>query len=122
MGELKKKYISVDIESAGQYPWNSSMISLGACVVDGKFNKTFYVELQPITDKYVLENFKVGASSLKCLEGQTFSPEKVLKILSQKGINPNIAMPAFAEWIKKNTQGYRPIIAAAPIKFDGMFV
>jgi len=32
--ELPKKYIAVDIESSGQYPWNSSMLSIGACVVD----------------------------------------------------------------------------------------
>ncbi|MBT4376416.1 hypothetical protein HOD29_03510 [archaeon] len=119
---MKKKYIAVDIESSGQYPWSSSMISIGACVVDGKFDKTFYAELKPITDKYIYENFKIGASSLDCLEGELFSPENALKVLKEKGEKPEIIMPHFTEWILENTQGYTPIIAAAPIKFDGVFV
>ncbi len=72
MKKLSKKYISVDIEANGGYPWNSSMISLGACVVDGKFDKTFYAELKPIRKEYILENFRIGCSSLNILKNYNF--------------------------------------------------
>jgi DNA polymerase III epsilon subunit-like protein len=119
---MKKKYISVDIEASGQYPWNSSMLSFGACVVDGKFDKTFYAELKPITDEYILENFKIGTSSLDCLEGQIFSPENALKILYEKGGDSKIIMPQFSNWILERTKGYRPVLVADNNLFDGMFI
>ena len=120
-----KRYVSVDIESSGQYPWNSSMLSLGVCIVDGQFDKTFYAELKPINKNYIIENFKIGASSLSCLKDYDypkFNPEEVLEILKQKGENPKKAIPEFVNWVLENTAGYRPILSAAPIIFDGMFV
>lgn len=125
MGKLPKKYISVDIESSGQYPWESSMLSLGACIIDNKFDKTFYSELAPITTKYNLENFKIGASSLNCLKHynfDNFNPTEVLDILNLRGECPKEVLPRFAEWILENTKGYKPIFTASPVLFDGMFV
>ena len=125
MESQPKRYISVDVETSGQFPWNSSMLSLGACIVDGKFDKRFYAELKPITDEYVLEAIKIGASSLNCLKEynhDNFNPDEVLEILKQKGESPQKAIPEFANWVSENTNGYWCVLAAAPIIFDGMFV
>lgn len=125
MEKLPKRYISVDIEASGQYPWNSSMISLGACVVDGNFDKTFYAELKPITKQYILDNFKKGASKLNCLKNYNFSkfnPEEVLDILYEKGEKPSEAIPKFAKWILGNTKGHKPFLASDNNLFDGMFL
>jgi hypothetical protein len=125
MEDLPKRYVSVDIESNGQYPWNSSMLSLGACIVDGKYDKTFYAELKPINQGYLIENFKIRASSLNCLKGynhSNFNPKEVFEILKQKGENSEKVIPEFANWVLENTLSHRPILSAAPIIFDGMFV
>jgi DNA polymerase III epsilon subunit-like protein len=125
MESQPKRYISVDVETSGQFPWNSSMLSLGACVVDGKFDKTFYAELKPINRDYLIENFKIGASSLNCLKDYNFNnfdAEEILKILLKKGKEPKKAILEFTNWVLENTSGYKPVLAAAPIIFDGMFV
>jgi len=125
MESQPKRYISVDVETSGQLPWNSSMLSLGACVVDGIYDKRFYVELKPITLEYVYGAIKIGASSLNCLKDYDynhFNPEEVLEILEQKGESPEKAIPEFANWVLENTNGYWCVLAAAPIIFDGMFV
>jgi len=122
---MKKRYISVDIESSGQYPWNSSMVSFGACVVDGKFNKTFYAELKPITEEYLYENFKICASQLKCLKDYgdfNFNPQKVLRILKEKGEEPRKIIPKFHEWILSNSINERPVLVSDNNQFDGMFM
>ncbi len=123
--KLPKKYFSIDVEANGQYPWNSSMLSFGACVVDGKFDRTFYAELKPIRDDYLLENFKKGASKLNCLEDYNhsrFHPEDVLDILKEKGQRPELVMPYFAEWIQKNSKGYQPRLVSDNNLFDGSFI
>ncbi len=120
-----KVYISADVETTGQYPWNSSMIAIGACVVERGFERTFYRELKPISREYLRENFKIGASSLKCLSGYDFSnfnPEEVLAILHEKGDDPRKAMEDFVKWVKECAGGHKPRLAAAPILFDGMFI
>jgi len=124
MKKLSKKYISVDIEASGKYPWRSSMLSLGACVV-GETENNFYSELKPITRKYDLENFRIGASSLNCLKNydfNNFNPEEVLDILEQKGEDASFSMEKFYRWINKNTPEHKPVLCATPIKFDGIFV
>jgi hypothetical protein len=124
MDQLKKRYVSVDIESSGQYPWNSSMLSLGACIV-GDIENNFYVELKPTTNEYLLDNFKIGASSLNCLKDynlEKLDPKEVLEILKEKGQNPKEAIPNFVNWVLSSTKGSWPILAASPIIFDGCFV
>ena len=123
MEKLPKKYISVDIESNGPYPWNSSLLSLGACIV-GDPRNNFYAELKPIREEYSFEHFKIGGSSLDCLASWRgeFNPKKALELLEKKGEDPKIAMPRFANWVIEQTKGHRPILTASPIVFDGPFV
>ena len=57
-------YFSVDIEIAGPIPGKYSMLSLGACVV-GMPDKSFYVELKPISKEFIPEAIKVLVSILR---------------------------------------------------------
>jgi len=125
MEKLPKKYISVDIEASGPYPWRSSMLSLGACVVDQNLNKTFYAELKPITLAYNLEHFKIGARSLNCLRDyhfDNFRPNEVLNILKREGNFAGDEIKRFGDWINFVSEGHRPFLCATPIKFEGMFL
>jgi hypothetical protein len=59
-------YVSVDIEAAGPVPATYSMLALGACHVEDP-SQSFYAELQPINDRFVLEALTVGGFSLEQL-------------------------------------------------------
>jgi len=129
---MAKKYISVDIEASGKTPGKYSMLSLGACVV-GDTSKQFYRELKPISEKFMPDAMPVACLGLKCLEGlqhkpeynptnKLFKPALVLKVLKKEGEEPRKVMTAFRDWIMEVTKGYRPVIAARPTIFDGMFV
>ena len=128
---MQKKYISVDIESSGLTPGKYSMLSIGACIV-GRTDIQFYKELKPINRNFIKDAMKVSCLGLKCLENKRhlleynpkspkFKPELVLDLLEKEGEHPEKVMKDFAIWIIKNTEGFRAVEAAAPIKFDGMF-
>lgn len=126
---MDKKYISFDIESTGPTPGRYSMIAIGACIV-GDTPVQFYREIRPLNMNLVPEAMKVSALGLRCLDksddelnpkSERFNPGKVLEALAKKGDSPEKVMADYAEWIKANTAGFRPVEAAAPIKFDGMF-
>jgi hypothetical protein len=125
-----KKYISVDVESTGKTPGKYSMLSLGACVV-GDIDNQFYRELKPINDNFDPGAMEIGCLGLDCIKDKgdiynpkntNFSPKKVLELLKQEGEEPWKAMDDFRHWAIDVTMGYKPIIAAAPIIFDGMFI
>ena len=128
---MNKKYFSVDVETSGRIPGKYSMLSLGACVV-GETSIQFYRELKPISTEFLPEAMKVSVLGLRCLEklrtseefdpnSSSFNPAKVLAILDEHGERPQQVMADFASWILQNSRGYKPVEAAAPIKFDGMF-
>ena len=131
-GFMDKKYVSVDVETSGSTPGKYSMLSLGACIV-GDVNKRFYAELKPLNLNFDEAAMRVGCLGLKCLERLTFmdrynpksanfKPGLVLELLSQEGRRPDDAMLIFKAWLMSSTEGYKPVIAAAPIIFDGMFI
>ncbi len=128
---MPKLYISVDVETSGPTPGKYSLLSIGACVV-GDTSKQFYRELKPLTTTAIPEALKVCVPGFRNLDqyrneeefnplSRTFSPQRVMTILSQKGEEPSIAMADFANWINQVSVGFDPIESAAPIKFDGMF-
>lgn len=131
--ELPKRYISVDVESSGRTPGRYSMLSIGACVV-GDRSKTFYRELKPISDEYVVRAMRVGCRGLECIAreseddprydpfGAEFRPELVLARLQRCGVSPGTAMQRFDMWVRDVTVGFRPVLAASPTGFDGMWV
>jgi hypothetical protein len=128
---MEKKYISFDIEASGPTPGRYSMLSLGACVV-GDTSKQFYREIKPISQNFIVEAMQVSSKGLRCLdelkhldeynfESDMFNPLKVLEVLYKKGEEPGKVMGDYADWVREHTAGFRPIEAAAPIKFDSMF-
>ena len=128
---MNKKYISFDVEASGRSPGKYSMLSLGACLVDD-LTKTFYKEIKPISSKFINDAMKIGCLRLHCLKQyknldeynpshSKFNPSKVLELLDNIGEEPTKVMQEYNEWILDNTKGYKPIEAAAPIKFDASF-
>lgn len=128
---MEKKYISFDIEASGLTPGKYSMLSLGACVV-GNTDIQFYREIKPITLNFIDSAMRVAVRGLRCLEdlkhleefdyrSEGFNPSKVLDVLYQRAESPEKVMREYVQWVKENTEGFRAVEAAAPIKFDGMF-
>ena len=99
-------YFMIDVESDGAIPGDYSMISFGAVLVDDKLDRTFYGELKPISDKFILEALAVSG----------FSREET----EQFG-DPKTVMINFRDWIKENSKG-RPIFISDNNGFDWMFV
>lgn len=128
---MEKKYVSFDIESSGSTPGKYSMLSLGACIV-GDTSTQFYREIKPINRNLIVPAMQVSAKGLRCLdnlkgrcefnpESNKFNPHKVLDVLYEKGDTPEKVMREYAVWVREVTKGFKPVEAAAPIKFDGMF-
>jgi DNA polymerase III epsilon subunit-like protein len=100
--------ISVDIETAGPYPGDYSMLSIGACTLDEP-RQTFYVELKPIHPASTPEALEIHGLSLQELE--------------ERGAAPREAMQRFAAWLVEVTpSGHRPVMVAFNAPFDWMFV
>ena len=103
-------YISVDIESSGPIPGEYSMLSIGACVIgrENENDSCFYIEIQPISEKFVKEALEVTRFSLDSLK--------------VTGSSPRVAMINFAEWIGKVSGRKKAIFVASPITVDWSFV
>jgi DNA polymerase III epsilon subunit-like protein len=108
MPDTSEFFISVDIETAGPYPGDYSLLSIGACTLEEP-RQPFYVELKPIHPALTDEAFAIHGLSLAELE--------------QRGASPQEAMQRFAAWIAKVTPaGHRPVMIAFNAPFDWMFV
>lgn len=82
--------IVVDVESDGPIPFDYSMISFGAIVLDDKLDKTFYAELSPISEKWIPEALAVSG----------FSRERTKTFL-----DPKTAMLQFDNWLSSVSNG-----------------
>lgn len=100
-------YISVDIEASGPIPGEYSMLSIGACVVSNT-KKNFYVELKPLSEKYVQQALEVSKFSLSDLK--------------LKGTEPAQAMRTFADWINQVAVEKKPVFVGFNATFDWSFV
>jgi ribonuclease T len=101
-------YVSVDVETAGPNPSQYSLLSIGACLVAHP-ERTFYVELQPVS----LE----ADPSAMAIHGLS------LEDLRTRGLLPVEAMKRFADWLPANTlSGQQPIFVGFNAPFDWMFV
>jgi DNA polymerase III epsilon subunit-like protein len=101
-------YISVDIETAGPNPSDYAMLSIGACLVVNPA-RTFYVELQPSTPRFVPSALEVNRLSL----------DKLVK----DGMPPKQAMARFEYWLTAETdRNQRPVFVGFNAAFDWMFV
>lgn len=101
-------YFSVDIETAGPYPADFALLSIGACAV-GDLNTNFYSELRPDRTGVDGESMKIHGLSI----------ERLLTT----GQPPQQAMRAFETWIDETTPAKsRPVFVALNAAFDWMFV
>jgi hypothetical protein len=106
---MKNIFISVDVEADGPIPCDYSMICLGAVVVDGTFDKTFYAKIKPISDKYMPEALAVSG----------FSREETLLF-----DEPHVVMDNFYLWLQNiaNNFAERLIFVSDNNGFDWQFV
>lgn len=101
-------FISVDVETSGPSPHAYSLLSIGACVAQDP-GKRFYLELQPVGERFEPEALAVSGLSLTRLAAE--------------GAPPDQAMRQFAAWVKEVTpDGTRPIFVGFNAPFDWMFV
>jgi len=100
-------YFSVDIESAGPIPGKYSMLSIGACVV-GVPDRTFYVELKPISREFVPDALKVSGFDLGHL--------------AREGQDPADAMKAFRKWIETEARNRRAVFVGFNACYDWQFI
>lgn len=103
-----QSYISVDVETAGPYPAEYSLLSIGACTLLNP-RKTFYVELQPVNP--AVDPDALAISGLN------------LAHLVEIGLPPIEAMARFERWLEFAVpQGIRPVFLAFNAPFDWMFI
>ncbi len=102
-------WFMIDIEADGPCPGLYSMIQIGAVLVDeeGEFDKTFYGELKPVSEK-----FKTDA-----LESFGCTREKSLFYK-----DPVYTMLEFNEWIEKVNEKGRPMFISDNNGFDWQFI
>lgn len=101
-------YISIDVEADGPCPGLFSMLSLGAVVVDGKFDKNFYTTFAPISERYQTEALQVnGFTRDQCLHFK----------------DPEESMNDFFNWLKEiNPKNERLFFVSDNPAFDWQFV
>jgi hypothetical protein len=111
-------YISGDVEADGPIPGPYSMLSFGLAVA-GIFDattfqpqdpstRTFYAELQPISECY--DEAALGVSGLD------------RDALAITGRTPVDAMTDAAKWVHAIAEGRRPVFVGFPVAFDWMFL
>ena len=106
--KYKEAYISVDIEAAGPNPSQYSILSIGAWMV-GNPQKTFYIELKPIHNRYTPEALEINGFSLESL--------------AETGWEPGEAMRRFEGWIQAEIPSeYKPVFVAFNAPYDWMFI
>ncbi|MFN8411761.1 MAG: 3'-5' exoribonuclease [Anaerolineales bacterium] len=99
-------YIMVDVETDGPIPADFSMICFGAVIVDDALNKTFYGQLRPISDQWLLESLQIGG----------FTREQTLQFEDPKEV-----MRKFKEWVETNSEG-KPLFISDNNGFDWQFI
>lgn len=104
---MREIYISVDVEAAGPVPATYSMLSVGAVVVEDP-RLTFYIEFQPINEKYLPEAMKVVGRTLEDFQ--------------HTGSSPKEAMVAFRNWLASVAKDRTPIFVGFNATFDWAFV
>lgn len=99
-------YVMVDIEADGPIPGDYSMVCFGAVIVEPSLSKTFYGQLNPISDKWDPEALKVSG----------FSREETLQF-----DDPKAVMESFEKWIAENSKG-QSIFISDNNGFDWQFI
>lgn len=101
-------WVSVDTEASGPSPSTGSLIAVGACLVDDP-DEGFYAEIRPLADR-------PWHSETELIHGLS------RQHLDRTGLEPHLAMAAFAAWLARVTDGRRAVFVAFNATFDWMFV
>lgn len=96
-----RTYVMVDVEANGPIPGDYSMTSLGAVIVDKKLDKSFSVNIKPIS--------------------KAFDPSREKFVDSTNAIDAKEAMQKFKNWLEKNVKGKITFISDNN-GFDWMFI
>jgi ribonuclease T len=108
MSSPSETFISIDVEAAGPYPGRYSLLTIGACLVEDP-QIGFYIELKPVNKEAV--------------ESALHLTELSLEKLSKVGVEPIIAMPAFADWIRQVAPaGTKALMVGFNAPFDWAFI
>lgn len=99
-------WVMVDVEADGPIPGDYSMVCLGAVIVEPGLERSFYVQLRPISEDWVPAALKVSG----------FSREQTLAFPE-----PKPGMQAFADWLGDSCRG-KPRFIADNNGFDWSFV
>jgi len=97
----------VDVESDGPCPGLYSMLSFGAVALTPELDRTYYIELKPVTDNFIPEALAVSGLDR---EG-----------LRLYGRDPAWAMNNFASWVTATSKG-RPVFISDNNGFDFAFI
>ncbi|MDH1271328.1 3'-5' exonuclease [Rhizobium pusense] len=108
MTNAREIFVSVDVETSGPIPGEYSLLSIGACSAFDPDNG-FTVEVKPINDKFDAKALEVTGLSMKDL--------------SQRGLDPAVAMKAFSGWLATLADsGERLVFVGFNAPFDWSFV
>jgi len=99
-------YVMVDIEADGPIPGDYSMVSFGAVIVEPGLTRTFYGQLEPISERWVPEALAVAGHTREETLGFE-APERV--------------MTRFSEWLAREC-GKRMIFISDNNGFDWQFI
>jgi len=100
-------YYVVDVESDGPIIGVNSMVCFGAIKVDDKLDKTFYGQIKPISQKWVLSALSISGFS---------------RVEHLKFPEPVITMDDFYKWVMDtNTQG-SPILISDNNGYDASWI
>lgn len=107
-------YFSADVETDGPIPGPFSMLSFAfvyAGSFDGRnferpadYGRTFYRELQPISDEYQEEALRVNGLDRSRL--------------CREGVSPQKAMTDASAWVRSVAGTAKPVLVAYPLSFD----
>lgn len=107
-------YFSADVETDGPIPGPFSMLSFalvpagrleaGVFVRAQHYEKTFYRELKPISDKFQTDALRINGLDRD--------------FLAREGAEPNVAMTEAAAWVRSLAGNGRPVLVAYPLSFD----
>ncbi len=102
------RMVSVDVETSGPNPADYDLLSIGACTLREP-QKTFYIELKPVTMRSTDEAQRVHGLDMQAL--------------SQDGKPPAQAMRMFADWLAGIVpQDTHPLFLGFNASFDWMFI
>jgi DNA polymerase III epsilon subunit-like protein len=106
-------YFSVDLETDGPIPGEYSLLSIGACMI-GSYDGTTFIRAHPVPTFYielrpVQHRFQPEAMAVNQLDRER---------LRRDGRDPRGAMEEFADWVRSQAKGRRPVAVSYPASFD----